>query len=596
AGRAPAAPGGRGRRGGGVRGGVAGLSADGGAGAPPPAPDRSPRPATRDEADLDRLADAIAAGAFETALEGAAALEGAFSVAALDLRAPGRPALTLLRDAMGPEPLPYAIRPDGLVLFSTWIHHLRAVPGLDGDPDPAAVEEFLIFTDLPDGGTVWPGIAELPQGGLLRADASGAARRVHWRPGPDRALRGLSDAAQVEAGREIARAAVVSRLDRLGARPAIMYSGGLDSSLVAALACEAAGGADVPAVSSVSTEGAAETEAASRAALQAHWPNLKVTPLRSDAATALGGSRESWLRHGLPNIDPTADTYFGIPRAMAALGRDAALGGFGGDMVVSHELRDKFRDDVMRLRVGEAAREWRMLRAEGYGRKYLFRLVWVMTSVGWRLRWHRAGRTGLDEVRVGPALDPARMEEWIRNRFAPFQHKDASVLVAERRGVASAATWTICDFHLPGPGGLRAPPQVVAYGTPLLDTRLMAAAMAAPARLKRLDGQRRGYIRRLLAPVAPEGVTRRPDKSAFQPDGGRLLAEALPRLETDLAAFAADLRMWRDLVDPALLSARLERLRAQGRNAAFLDQIGVVRAWNFGRFLSWAEGADFSET
>ena len=45
--------------------------------------------------------------------------------------APGGPALTLLRDGMGHEPLPYAIRPDGLVLFSTWIHCLRAVPGLE---------------------------------------------------------------------------------------------------------------------------------------------------------------------------------------------------------------------------------------------------------------------------------------------------------------------------------------------------------------------------------------------------------------------------------------------------------------------------------
>ena len=579
------------RRGGRIIAGFARLYEQ--APAPDPGPGAAP-PATRDEADLDRLADLLGRGAFEAARTGAAAVEGAYSVAALDLEAPGGPALTLLRDGMGHEPLPYAIRPDGLVLFSTWIHCLRAVPGLDGDPDPAAVGEFTLYADLPDGGTVWPGIEELPRGALLRADASGAARRVHWRPGPDPALRGLAPGAAMEAGREIAREAVLSRWSRLGARPSILFSGGLDSSLVAGIACEAEAptGAVVPAVSSVSTEGAAPSEDAARAAMRERWPNLEVTPFRSERATALGGSWEAWLRHGLPNIDAAADTYFGMPRAMRAMGRDAALGGFGGDMLVSHPLRDKFRDDVLHLRIGEALREARALRAEGHGRKYLFRLVFVMTSLRWRLNWLRAGRAGMDAARIGPPIPPARMEAWVRARTAPFQHRAPSILAAELAGIENAATWTICDFHLPAAGGLGAPPEAVAYGSPLLDTRLMAAVMAAPAGVKRLDGQRRGYIRRLLEPVAPERVARRPDKSGFQPDEARLMAEALPRVEADLRAFAADLPMWPELVDPALLEARLARVRADpGAADGFGDRLGVLRAWNHGRFLAFAAGA-----
>lgn len=581
AGMASAAGGRLRRRGGLVIAGFARLYDD----APGPA-------ATRDEADLDRLADALAAGAFETTATGPAALEGAYSVAALDLRAPGAPVLTLLRDAMGHEPLPYAARPDGLVLFSTWIHCLRAVPGLDGDPDPRAMEEFLLFADLPEGATVWPGIAELPRGGLLRADASGAARRSHWRVGPDPALKGLNDAQMMEAGGDIARRAVLSRWSRLGARPAIMFSGGLDSSLVAALACEAAGDAPTPAFSSVSTQGAAPTEAASRAALQAYWPNLKVMPFPSDAATALGGAREAWARHGLPNIDPSADTYFGMPRAMLDLGLDAALGGFGGDMLVSHQLPDKLRDDVRSLRLRAAMVEARLARADGHGRKYLLRQAFSPIGRAAELRQVRAGRANMDGVRIGPPVPMARMEDWVRRGAPPFGRRAASIRAAELEGPANAATWTICDFHLPG-AGLSDVPDVVAYGSPLLDTRLMAAVIAAPARLKRLDGMRRGYIRRLLAPVAPQSVAMRPDKSSFQPDEARLMHEALPRVEADLAAFAADLPMWPELIDKALLESRLARVRAGGA-ATVVDRICVLRAWNFGRFLALAAGADFS--
>ena len=70
------------------------------------------------------------------------------------------------------------------------------------------------------------------------------------------------------------------------------------------------------------------------------------------------------------------------------------------------------------------------------------------------------------------------------------------------------------------------------------------------------------------------------------------MAEALPRVEADLRAFAADLPMWPELVDPALLEARLARGRADpGAADGFGDRLGVLRAWNHGRFLAFAAGA-----
>ena len=45
---------------------------------------------------------------------------------------------------MGQEPLFHARTPDGLILACNWPHALRAVPGLDSDPDPAAIRAWMI--------------------------------------------------------------------------------------------------------------------------------------------------------------------------------------------------------------------------------------------------------------------------------------------------------------------------------------------------------------------------------------------------------------------------------------------------------------------
>jgi asparagine synthase (glutamine-hydrolysing) len=168
-----------------------------------------------------------------------ARLNGMFAFALYDAR---EARLLLARDPAGEKPLFYRL--DGRTLtFASEVKALMADPACPRELDADALDYYLAFGYVPGERCLLRGISKLPQGHALTFNLrSGETRRwAYWSlPGPVSPDQTASDDELLD---ELERLLLDSvRLRLIADVPVgIMLSGGVDSSLVAALASRAAG-------------------------------------------------------------------------------------------------------------------------------------------------------------------------------------------------------------------------------------------------------------------------------------------------------------------------------------------------------------------
>lgn len=160
---------------------------------------------------------------------GVAAAEGMFAVALVE-----GDDLVLLRDHVGARTLFHARRPGGWAA-STSLRALRRSPGVDTGLDLAAVRSFLTFAYLPGDETLIRGVREALPGRVTRLHPDGRVTDdPFWEP--TRRPDGGEDLGSAAAGlRPVLADATACRLPP-GEPVAVLLSGGIDSSLVTALA------------------------------------------------------------------------------------------------------------------------------------------------------------------------------------------------------------------------------------------------------------------------------------------------------------------------------------------------------------------------
>jgi len=167
----------------------------------------------------------------EHGLDFARRLRGMFAVAIWDAR---RRRLVLARDPYGIKPLYYRAV-DGALEFAS---EVRALPR--GEVDVDAVEAFLAFNSIPAPYSIFRDVRKLPAGHLLVWEEGGDLRLERFaHPGavPASELRDDDEAELVEELRGRLRDSVRAHL--LADVPVgVLLSGGVDSSLLAALAAE----------------------------------------------------------------------------------------------------------------------------------------------------------------------------------------------------------------------------------------------------------------------------------------------------------------------------------------------------------------------
>ncbi|MGH6923191.1 MAG: asparagine synthase (glutamine-hydrolyzing) [Propylenella sp.] len=162
-------------------------------------------------------------------------LNGDFAFAIWDAR---QRRLMLARDRMGVRPLFYAWR-RGTLYFASEAKALLQVPGIEAELDPVALDQiFALWFPLAPR-TIFKGLLELPPAHVLIARADHAeVRRYWWLAFPDAADDRRGDRSEGEIVEEVR--ALLTDATRIRLRsdvPVGSYlSGGLDSSLVAAMA------------------------------------------------------------------------------------------------------------------------------------------------------------------------------------------------------------------------------------------------------------------------------------------------------------------------------------------------------------------------
>jgi asparagine synthase (glutamine-hydrolysing) len=162
-------------------------------------------------------------------------LRGMFSFAIWD---GGARRMVLGRDRLGVKPLYYHRDPSGRLLFASEIKALFVDPVVPRTLNSPRLAEYLTYRSIAGEETMFADIFELEPGTLMVLEGDRLVKRRYWTA--DVSISESRGPADVETGRRLLYDAVESRLVSdvpLGT----ITSGGLDSSLVSAIAAAAAG-------------------------------------------------------------------------------------------------------------------------------------------------------------------------------------------------------------------------------------------------------------------------------------------------------------------------------------------------------------------
>jgi len=164
--------------------------------------------------------------------EGLAAFDGMFAFALWDQN---RGRLLLARDRVGIKPLFYAALPDGGLAFASELTALMAHPAIGREIDPNGLASFLFLDYAHAPTSLFKGVHKLEQGCFVAwSDGKLEAPRRYWSMA-EKTQSPPRDGTLVRRVREGLNEAVRSQL--LADVPVgVFLSGGIDSSLVAALA------------------------------------------------------------------------------------------------------------------------------------------------------------------------------------------------------------------------------------------------------------------------------------------------------------------------------------------------------------------------
>ena len=283
--------------------------------------------------------------------EGAGGLARAIGMFAFAFWDKERRELLLARDRLGIKPLVYAPLSGGGIAFASEIRALKEHPGIDFGIDPEALSEYLACLYIPAPRTIHLGIRKLPPGHVLRWRAGQSEIAPYWQP----AIAGTRRISPDEAAEEILPLLrqAVSGCIIADVPVGCFLSGGLDSSVVAALMTEETRRLGAPPINTftMTFPEAAYDERRAAARVAAHVGS-RHTEFPADPSRALSTEALA-AAFGEPFGNPTALLVSALIQAARAH-VTVALVGDGGDEVFA---------GYPRYRGGRLARAYRRLPA-----------------------------------------------------------------------------------------------------------------------------------------------------------------------------------------------------------------------------------------
>jgi asparagine synthase (glutamine-hydrolysing) len=464
-------------------------------------------------------------------------LRGMFAVAIWDSR---RGRLLLARDRFGIKPVYYRAAGGGLEFAS----ELRALPR--GEIDLDALEAFLAFNSIPAPLTIFKECSKLPAGHLLIWDGGEPRLERFARLAPTGELRDEEEAELVEELRARLRDSVRAHLVS-DVPVGVLLSGGVDSSLLAALAAEEL---SVPLRTfSIGFEEKSFNELRDvRLVVERYGTRHRELVLRPDAALLLPALADAFDE---PFADSSAlPTY--LVSQLAAEDVKVALSGEGGDELFGGYYT--YAADLLAERFGGLAQLAAPLveRLPSSSRRASFdyrakrfvraaHLPPLDRHHGWKEIFSPDARAELLGRRSG--FDPVDL---LRARFA---ETEGAPLLARLQDV-DAAVYLVDDLLVKTDRASMA--HSLETRVPFLDTVVSSFAFALPTRHKVRGLQKKVLLRKAAEPLLPRRIAR-----------GRKRGFSIPAaawLRGDLEPFARE-----------TLSA--ERMRRQG----FFEPAAVQR-------------------
>ncbi|MBX9635838.1 MAG: asparagine synthase (glutamine-hydrolyzing), partial [Magnetospirillum sp.] len=436
--------------------------------------------------------------------------------------------MLLVRDRLGVKPLVWGTLPDGGIAFASEINALRAHPGLDLGVDAAALSEYLACLYVPAPRSLHKGIHKLLPGHWLRWRDGRIEQGQWWTPSytGDRAI------SVDEAAEEILPILDDAVRLRLVADVEVgcFLSGGIDSSVIAALMAKAAreAGAPPPRTFTMTFEEKAYDEREAAAQVARHIGSRHV---ELPAKPEVTGFLDDMVRlFGEPFGNPTALLIHDLSKK-AREHLKVALVGDGGDEVFAGYpryqgglLAGRYRSMV------PAPARWLVARAAGLipesnsGRHGLRRAREFLTAAG-----HPHAEMYASWVEY---FDPAERQALLGLETLPLRPVAELYGQAPSQSPLDAMQQTDLLSFLPG--------NLLAYGDamsmsvalelrlPFLDHRLVeAVGRIAPA--TRFATGKKAVLKAIARKLLPTEIVDRP-KLGFNPPMGVWLRGELKNL------------------------------------------------------------------
>ncbi|CAA7620908.1 asparagine synthase (glutamine-hydrolyzing) [Magnetospirillum sp. SS-4] len=415
--------------------------------------------------------------------------------------------LLLIRDRLGVKPLYWAKAAGGGIVFASEIKALFASGLIAPRIDQDAVATFLAHGYVPAPATLYGGVFKLPPASILSVESDGTiAVERYWRPAPAAGL--PTDEAGIRAHLvEILDDAVGLQL-RSDVPVGAMLSGGLDSGLLVALA---AGRLDRPLKTyTVRFLGAGVDETPLAAAVaQRYGTDHTVFELETGSAAQLL-PRLAWHAD-----EPLADASL-LPNHLInqVIGRETrvVLNGTGGDELFAGYGR------YFRLPV-----EARWLRLPRPLRRLAESLVGTVNPF---LAWQLARAEKFDTDRGGYLHDHSTLfpppVRALLGGSLPGAAPAQSRFFAEFAGPAdSGALYAELQTYLPEDLLCLLDRTTMAHSVegrvPLLDHRLVEAALAVPPAIRTPGGRQKALERAIAADYLPEALLSAPKQGFASP-------------------------------------------------------------------------------
>jgi asparagine synthase (glutamine-hydrolysing) len=442
--------------------------------------------------------------------------------------------LLLARDPLGVRPL-YVTEHRGQVLFASEVKALFAAdPELPRALDPDGLAETFTFWTPVAPRTVFAGIEELRPGHVRRYEPDRTVERCYWRPRFAETFTGSVDDAARQLRAELERATTL-RLTRADVPVGCYLSGGLDSSVVAALAHRAHGeGLRTFSLRFADAEyDEGEYQRAMVRRLGSDHRELAIT--RADIASVF----PRVIRHAERPILRTAPApMLLLAQLVREAGIEVVLTGEGADeMLAGYDLFREAR--IRRFWAREPASRMRPRLLDRIY-PYLARSPALASAMARELFRRDLERTGAPDFAHGPrwrsaaALQRlfradlrAQLRDPVPGLLASFPDELASWDPLARDQYVEIRT-LLSGYLLAAQGDRVAMASAVEGRFPFLDPGVVALACALPADHKLHVLDEKHVLKRIAAELVPAEIVRRPKQPYRAPDALAFTGEPRP--------------------------------------------------------------------